>query len=65
MSELLYLSYSKFASVTAGNIERRRLRHRLLVVQTLEETMKKSIIRSVGDQSKLPEDDMQVSNSFL
>ncbi|XP_066586469.1 TBC1 domain family member 9 isoform X2 [Prorops nasuta] len=44
---LIYEAYSRYGSLTIGGIERLRLKHRLRVVQSLEEGIEKNIIRSV------------------
>ncbi|XP_034194602.1 TBC1 domain family member 8/9 isoform X2 [Osmia lignaria lignaria] len=44
---LIYEAYSRYGSLTIGGIERLRLKHRLRVVQSLEEGIEKNVIRSV------------------
>lgn len=51
ISELIYESYSKYGFISSSMIERLRLKHRLRVVQNLEETAMKSTVRSVLSDS--------------
>ncbi|KAH0953971.1 hypothetical protein HN011_005478 [Eciton burchellii] len=44
---LIYEAYTKYGSLTIGWIERLRLKHRLRVVQSLEDGIEKNVIRSV------------------
>ncbi|XP_011329896.1 TBC1 domain family member 9 isoform X3 [Ooceraea biroi] len=44
---LIYEAYSRYGSLTIGWIERLRLKHRLRVVQSLEDGIEKNVIRSV------------------
>ncbi|XP_043273772.1 TBC1 domain family member 9 isoform X2 [Venturia canescens] len=44
---LIYEAYSRYGSLTIGRIERLRLKHRLRVVQTLEDGIEKNVVRSV------------------
>ncbi|KAI4479417.1 PREDICTED: TBC1 domain family member 9 isoform X1 [Polistes canadensis] len=44
---LIHESYVRYGSLTIGGIERLRLKHRLKVVQSLEEGIEKNVIRSV------------------
>ncbi|XP_041466902.1 TBC1 domain family member 9B-like [Lytechinus variegatus] len=47
VSELIYNSYHKFGSVSNEKIEKMRLNERLRVVQGLEDTARRSVIRSL------------------
>ncbi|RWS27291.1 hypothetical protein B4U80_07050 [Leptotrombidium deliense] len=47
ISELIFDSYSKFGFLTSATIERLRFKHRIRVVQNLEENTMKNVIRSV------------------
>lgn len=47
VSELIYNSYSKFGSISNEKIEKMRLNERLRVVQGLEDTARRSVIRSL------------------
>lgn len=48
---LIFEAYSRYGSLTIGGIERLRLKHRLKVVQSLEDGIEKNVIRSViGDK---------------
>ncbi|XP_003708177.1 TBC1 domain family member 8/9 [Megachile rotundata] len=44
---LIYEAYSRYGTLTIGGIERLRLKHRLRVVQSLEDGIEKNVIRSV------------------
>lgn len=46
VGDLLYDAYAKYSFITSATIERLRLRHRMKVVQTLEEVNMKNVIRS-------------------
>ncbi|KAK9879863.1 hypothetical protein WA026_008367 [Henosepilachna vigintioctopunctata] len=50
VQKLIYESYSKYNNVTTGQIESLRLKHRVRVVQELEDTSERNVIRGViGD----------------
>ncbi|XP_076653939.1 TBC1 domain family member 8/9 isoform X1 [Halictus rubicundus] len=44
---LIYEAYSRYGTLTTGGIERLRLKHRLRVVQSLEDGIEKNVLRSV------------------
>ncbi|KAF5307076.1 hypothetical protein FQR65_LT07135 [Abscondita terminalis] len=44
---LIYEAYTKYGFLTTGQIERQRLKHRLRVVQELEDNSERNVIRSV------------------
>ena len=43
----MHEAYSKYGSITAGGIERLRVKHRLRVVQNLEDGLGRNIVRSI------------------
>nr|XP_023016263.1 TBC1 domain family member 9 [Leptinotarsa decemlineata]XP_023016265.1 TBC1 domain family member 9 [Leptinotarsa decemlineata] len=45
---LVYEAYRKYGSITTGQIERLRLKHRLRVVQDLEDTCERNVLRCVS-----------------
>ncbi|XP_022235089.1 TBC1 domain family member 9-like, partial [Limulus polyphemus] len=47
VNDVIYSSYAKYGFLTSSMIERLRLKHRLKVVQNLEDTTMKNVIRSV------------------
>ncbi|KAM9253749.1 TBC1 domain family member 9B isoform 1-T1 [Dugong dugon] len=48
--ELLKVSYEKFSSLQANDIEQMRFKQRLKVIQSLEDTAKRSVVRAIpGD----------------
>ncbi len=52
ISRLLNESYSAFPHITREANEKMRLRHRLQVVQSIEDTQMKNVLRSVKDSAK-------------
>ncbi|CAB3361215.1 Hypothetical predicted protein [Cloeon dipterum] len=59
IQNLLYESYSKYGSLTASGIERMRLRHRLRVVQSLEDSVSRNVVRSVASFGFFTQDELQ------
>lgn len=50
IQSLIYEAYTKYGCITTGQIEKLRLKHRIRVVQDLEDTCERNTIRSiVGD----------------
>ena len=47
ITDLIYDSYSKYGFMTANHIERLRVKHRINVVQNLEDNTMKNVIRSL------------------
>lgn len=45
--ELLKVSYEKFSSLRAEDIEQMRFKQRLKVIQSLEDTAKRSVVRAI------------------
>ena len=58
---LIYESYARYGSLTIGRIERLRLKHRLRVVQTLEDGIEKNVIRSVVADKYMNMEELQVT----
>ncbi|XP_001600394.2 TBC1 domain family member 9 isoform X2 [Nasonia vitripennis] len=56
---LIYESYARYGSLTIGGIERLRLKHRLRVVQSLEEGIEKNVIRSVVAEKLMTAEELQ------
>lgn len=57
IQSLLHDAYSNYGSVTTGSIERLRMKHRLRVVQGLEDELGRNIVRSIqGDGYFKPEE---------
>lgn len=61
---LIYESYTRYGSLTVGGIERLRLKHRLRVVQSLEEGLEKNVIRSVITEKLMTAEELQVSKKI-
>lgn len=57
---LIYEAYSRYGSLTIGGIERLRLKHRLRVVQSLEDGIEKNVIRSVLAEKYMALEELQV-----
>lgn len=56
---LIYESYSRYGTLSIGRIERLRLKHRLRVVQHLEEGIEKNVIRSIVVDKFMTSDELQ------
>lgn len=54
----------KYGSLTTGEIERMRLKHRLKVVQELEDNSERNTIRSVIGDGYFTQQELQVSFYF-
>lgn len=61
MQTLIYQAYSRYGSLTISGIERLRLKHRLRVVQSLEDGIEKNVIRSVIVDKYMTVEELQVS----
>lgn len=61
MQKLIYEAYVKYGSLTTGEIERMRLKHRLKVVQELEDNSERNTIRSVIIDGYFTQQELQVS----
>ncbi|XP_074093659.1 TBC1 domain family member 8/9 isoform X2 [Cotesia typhae] len=56
---LIFESYSRYGTLSIGRIERLRLKHRLRVVQHLEEGIEKNVIRSVVVDKFMTSEELQ------
>ena len=61
MQTLVYDAYSHYSSLTPGVIERLRLKHRLRVVQQLEDGVGRNVVRSVIGDGYFSQDELQVT----
>lgn len=61
MQTLVYDAYSHYSSLTPGVIERLRLKHRLRVVQQLEDGVGRNVVRSVVGDGYFSQDELQVT----
>lgn len=60
VQHLIYEAYVKYGSLTTGEIERMRLKHRLKVVQELEDNSERNTIRSVINDGYFTHQELQV-----
>lgn len=58
---LVYEAYSRYGFLSTGQIERMRLKHRLRVVQELEDNSERNIIRSVSADNYFTTAEIQVN----
>ncbi|KAL7305876.1 hypothetical protein TKK_0001884 [Trichogramma kaykai] len=56
---LIYESYSRYGSLKVDEIERLRLKHRLRVVQSLEEGIEKNVIRSIVNEKWMTAEELR------
>ncbi|CAG9825643.1 unnamed protein product [Phaedon cochleariae] len=56
---LVYEAYRKYGSLTTGQIERLRLKHRLKVVQELEDTCERNVLRCVSGDGFFTTEELQ------
>lgn len=59
--DIIEAAYRGFGFITNVAIERLRVKHRLRVVQTLEDTVMRNTLRTVGPDCILSEEDLKVS----
>lgn len=64
VQSLLYDAYTKYGSLTAGEIERLRVKHRLKVVQSLEDGLSRNILRSIVGDGYFKQEELMVSFIF-
>lgn len=65
VQSLIYEAYSRYGFLSAGTIERLRLKHRLRVVQSLEDGISRNIVRSVVTDGYFSTEELQVSNKQI
>lgn len=56
---LIYEAYRKYGFLTTGQIERLRLKHRLKVVQELEDTCERNVLRCVASDGFFTQQELQ------
>lgn len=61
----MYKAYRKYGFLTTGQIERLRLKHRLRVVQDLEDTCERNVLRCVIGDGFFAKTELQVSFAFF
>lgn len=66
VQSVLYEAYTKYGFLTAGEIERLRIKHRLRVVQSLEDGLSRNIMRSIVSDGYFKQEELMVLalNSF-
>lgn len=64
ITEILEAAYTEFGFITNAAIERLRIKHRLRVVQVLEDTVMRNTLRTVGPDCMLSDDDLKVCLTF-
>jgi hypothetical protein len=62
---LVYEAYTKYGFLTTGQIERLRLKHRLRVVQDLEDTSERNVIRCVIGDGYFTQQELQELLSLI
>lgn len=62
---LVYEAYVKYGFLTTGQIERLRLKHRLKVVQDLEDTSERNVIRCVIGDGYFTQQELQVGTRIF
>lgn len=60
VQSLLYEAYTRYGTLSATTIERMRLRHRLRVVQSLEDSVGRNVVRSVMADNYFSQEEVQV-----
>lgn len=61
--DIIESAYTGFGFITNVAIERLRVKHRLRVVQTLEDTVMRNTLRTVGPDCILSEEDLKVGSA--
>ncbi|KAB7494763.1 TBC1 domain family member 9 [Armadillidium nasatum] len=59
LQELIEFAYRNFNNVSNSEVERLRLKHRLRVVQSLEDILMRNTLRTVGPECTLGDDDLK------
>ena len=65
INDIIELGYKNYGFISNMAIERLRVKHRLRVVQILEDTAMKNTLRTVGPDCLLSEGDLRVSMDIL
>ncbi|KAG8310404.1 TBC1 domain member 8B [Homalodisca vitripennis] len=65
VQSLLYDSYTKYGSLTAGELERLRIKHRLKVVQSLEDGLSRNIMRSIVTDGYFKQEELMELLQFI
>lgn len=65
MADLLYAAYKSYDDITNKEIEERRLRLRLKVVQGVEDQARKNVIKAVADSTKLEYNELAALFDFV
>jgi len=65
ISNLITDAFKQYQNITSEEIESLRLKHRLKVVQTLEDSQMKNVIRSIKQISKFTEEELKVLFSVV
>ncbi|KAK9504712.1 hypothetical protein O3M35_010981 [Rhynocoris fuscipes] len=65
VQNLLYEAYSKYGSITAESIEGLRTKHRLKVVQNLEDSLGRNIVKSLQPIGFFTQDELMDLVSFI
>ncbi|KAK2144685.1 hypothetical protein LSH36_737g04030 [Paralvinella palmiformis] len=58
ITDLIYDAYSKFSTISPQQIDKLRMKHRLRVVQNLEDSMKRNVLRSVSGDTYIKDEEL-------
>uniref|UniRef100_A0A1B6C1U8 Rab-GAP TBC domain-containing protein n=1 Tax=Clastoptera arizonana TaxID=38151 RepID=A0A1B6C1U8_9HEMI len=65
IQSLLYDAYTKYGSLTSGTIESLRVKHRLKVVQSLEDGLSRNIVRSIVSDGYFSQEELNELLQFI